>query len=162
TQSLQRTRRAKRPISNCDWIQRGEVDQRLCCNCTTLGMLLPFGQGAHFRGASTGVHYGLLEIALRPLSHHACNGRSVAGGAQNAFRRGTMGGGFGVESNPAVASGVIASDRIPWWRRTPADGPDGSQKPQGAHSAVDNNGGTCAMHLANEFRDGQRRRCYSR
>jgi hypothetical protein len=69
TQSLERTSRAERPVSNCGWIQHGEVNQRFCRNCTTLRMLLPLSHRAHFRGAPARLHYGLLEIALRPLSH---------------------------------------------------------------------------------------------
>ena len=160
-QPLQRASRAAGPIWSCNRIQHGEMSQWLRCNGPTLGMLLPLSQRTHFRGAPARLHHGLLEISLRPLSHYARNGCSVAGYAQNALHRCTMGGGIGVKSDPTITGWVVSSDRVPGWRKPP-DGPQRSRKPHGAHSPVDNNGGTRAMRRAEKFRDRQCRRCYRR
>jgi hypothetical protein len=100
-------------------------------------MDLPRLPRAHLRGATTGVDHGLLQFGLVPADHFAGHFGVVGASPEDLLRRQAMMRRVGVQADPAVGGGVVASHRIPHRRHAPTNGPQGGGKPERGQAPVD-------------------------
>ena len=114
-----------------------KVNQRLGVDCLTLGMRLPLSPGSHFGRTTTGVDHRLFQIGLGPSRHVAGHRGAVVDGAEHCFSRRSVMRRIGVQADPAVLGRVVARNRVPHRRNTPAQWANRGGEPEGRQTSID-------------------------